>query len=200
MGFFENLFGVKDKSIAFEDYIHKGNAAYKTNLEFNICLTSVYGVQLIDRLMPDEPIYFEYSEEPYSNGELIRVMNRKHQQIGWAPFRQDDELSVFAQEFINQVKNRVRIDAFAFDHGVVDANPNYRWCSVRVILQVPYPENDEIVYRSNSGYLYHALSGCNHYAVTPIPKTLAEKLYLSPCKKCCRSASPDYHEDELCGK
>ena len=182
MGFLSNLF--RKRRCPFSDYLPAHHKAFEHIMTFNVQWSSVYGVNLIDKLTNGDVVYLEYADTPYTNGERIQVYNKNHQQIGWAPFTISEDNSIFENEFLTQITKRIDLKSYVSGHGTVSSNPKYRWCEITVVLQVPYPETDDIVYHASTGYLYHCSNTCNRYATHPIPKSIAEKLHRSPCSRC----------------
>lgn len=187
MNFLRNLF-FRSKiptQKPFPEYMLPGNSAYIYDFRFNVIWNSEFGAELIDSLKDKEPVYFEYAKQPRHDGEVIKVFNEDYKPFGWAPFRVETGNNIFIMEFIEQVSQNIMQTAYASAHGIVKSNPQYRWCEIKVDLQIPYPEDDEIVYCTQTGNLYHRFEQCNRYDKNSIPISIAKRCGLQPCTRCC---------------
>lgn len=140
----------------------------------------------IKRMVIGEPIYLEWSDAEFREGEHVRVLDRYRNQIGWVPNNSPGD------KLFDAVQKGWPIDARVKRRGKVsDPATNIWWCVVSVKFKIPYPPTEECVYMALNHYRFHRDPNCGKAVKEKVPLSIAEYLGKVPCPKCACTDKED---------
>lgn len=187
MGFFDWLKKGKEPECSAGD-------TFALDFEFNTKWVSLdYGksrtADVVRKMKADDTIQLSWSDEPFRDGEQIRVLDAKQRQIGWVPVCVDatGQSAAPYRHLVDAMKAGWSITAKVKRTGRVDdPTKDIWWCAVYGQIHIPFQPTDTIVYSAMSSNRYHLDPDCGTAKKIRVPLQFAEERGRVPCPKCVK--------------